>query len=1534
MRRAFPLVGISIIWIGILFALFLKTETPVGSVEGIVIGGENGKPIPYAEVIFMRLGKGEAKSWKVETDENGHFLLRGLPVGMYDISCSSSAHYLTFGERQVKISEGKTSHLSLQVERTVNNISLWTEKPVYVSSQRVRIWAQGYAPEDKLHFALYRMDLEKLSTDELFQLGKYIYPYRQPGAPPKMEIPSTKVLYWDEKIERDAEDTFYYEKKLPLLGDGLYRLEVSSGGIKASTFFHITSFSLLLKQDGERMLLWATDLRDGRPIGGVQLLMKGKRGEARGETNAQGIWEGKVIGPCKIVGKIGSSYAFLNVEDYEAPPPVGASYKIYTYTDRPIYRPGQTVYFKCIVRKYENERYSIPKPLKILVDVKDEDDDLLYTTSLTTNGFGSCYSSFQIPPPAKPGIYNIFVSAPEVKAYAIRPFTVSIYKKPEFEVEVKPSKERYRFGEVARIEVQARYLFGVPVAYATVDYDVFCYPTAPYGEFGEESNGEFVKSGRVETDNDGKATIIIPLKEEPKLLREYNYSVDITVTDQSERTVTANTSFTVTKSPFSLRISSPKRILRVGELTDIKLSFRSPLKRKRVVNLILYKLIWKGKRMRKERVGEWRMEMGNKEKKSIKISVKEEGEYELTAKIGDEILDRVSLTALPSLEERVYSLPQPIKYPRLFTDKSSYNPGEEALVIIDMPSQCNALLTYEGKKLFRYGVRELKRGRHLLRLPNMGSMGYRFSLRLSFIRKGRLVEEGTTILVNRPMAKLKVSLETDKKVYQPREKVLCKLKLEDDKGRPLKGEVSAAVVDEAIFKLQEEDANADIRSFFTPEEAEAVITRWSNYDIYLGPVNKAFTEKEVRRLFLDTAFWLPSLITDEKGGASFSFRLPDNITSWRITVVGNTERSVFGAGKLNIIARKPLFLRLGTPPFLRYGDETTIAGILENETNETQEAGMELKGKGLEILSPKERKLSVPAKKEGKEEWRVRVGEGSTATLTLYALAKSGLRDAMELSLPIFPFGLPTEYTKSGQIESETIEVVNVEKEAIPSSVLLKIYLSPSITSSLYSALQYLAQYPYGCTEQTVSTFLPDIAIYRFLKGTGIKDEKLEKSLPDMIMKGIFRLYSLANPDGGWGWMPSGAIDPWATAYALWGLWEAKKEGYPVNQWTMDVGKQRLLQLMKDNLKKDIVPKLAYWEKEKWLFSLYILSQMGENIAVQLDYFLPYIQELSQKSKALLSLSYYNLGDLKKAEAAFKSLWEKREESEEICYWKDKWETIEPTAYALRALLKLQPRNPAAIKIARYILQKKRGEGWSSTRDTAQVILSLLDFARIWEHPNPNFSLIVKINGKKREEIAFSPRDVFSPPREISLSIKDLKLGKNEIGFLKRGQGKLFYSIKLLQVLRREEIKPVRGLAGIGIKRVYRPLSVSTKQGLEWKAGNPSEIFKKGKMIEVEVSLSVPKRDFPSNYFILEEPLPPGCELIEVDREEGEFWDYDQLEDRLAFYIPYLRNGKSKLKYRLRANIVGDYRVMPTVLYNMYFPQYKSMGNSNRVKIR
>jgi len=1532
---------IASIWIGVLLAIFIRTETPVGSLKGVVLAGESGKPIPKAEVTLFP-EKGEiSRPYRVKTNEEGHFILRGIPAGKYFLYCGSSAHSLEEErERHIEIREGETRELLLKLSRFQTSISLWTDKPIYNTKQKIEIWASGYAPSNKLRLSLYRFELEKFSPSQLFALGKYVYPWRQPGIPLEASLPTSLITSWEQGIQRDAEDIFHWGRKLSPFDAGLYELEVKSDNISSRTFFLDTDLSLLLKRDGTRSLIWAADLKDGAPLADVELIVESKGGILLAKTDRDGLWEGKNLTPGKIVGRFGSSYAFLKLEEYELPQSEGTKYKIYTYTERPVYRPGQDVFFKSIVRQIEEEGYKISSPIDLAVEVRDKEGNIFYKANFKTNRFGSCSGSFKIPSTARPGIYSIFVSSEEGRAYEIGYFTVSLYRKPEFAVKVKPSKKEYRLGERARIEVEANYLFGVPVAGATVDYEIYRSPLPSYGgeegymgeEFAAEGYGEMVETGTSKTNNQGKAIISIPLKREPARMRDYIYSADITVTDASNRSAKASTSFEVLRSSIRLGMSTPRRILKVGEGTNVRLSFSAPDKRESEVRLSLYKLRWKGKKAERQKQGEWRFEMRNKGERSFPLAFKEEGEYELSARVGKEILNSLPFSILPSLEEGCYSLSQPLERPRFIGDEETYQRGEEARFILDLPYKASVLLTYEGKCLYKYEVRELERGRHLLKIPTIGFGDYLF-LQASMVRNGRLIEESAMLRITHKEQRLKLRITTDKKTYQPREEVLCQVKVEDEKGKPLKGELSIAVVDEAIFKIMEEDADGDIRSFFAPQAFLQVITRWSGEQIYLGPVSKAFAPEEVREYFPDTAFWLPSLVTDEGGNASFRFQLPDNITSWRITAVGNTLANIFGANKGNIVVQKPLFVRLAMPPFFRLGDTTTITGIIHNQTEERQRLKVEISTDSLTVLGDREKDLEVEARGEGEVEWTLKVGEGRSATLTVYTVAQSGLKDAMKLTLPLLPFGLPKDYGKSGQAEGTVIEKINIDKEAIPSTIDLRLYLAPSLTSSLLGALDYLAQYPYGCTEQTVSAFLPDIAAYRFLMERGIRNEKLERELPDMIGKGIFRLYAFRHSDGGWGWTESDLTLPWTTAYALWGLWGANKAGFPVNEYILQEGKEALITLMKRELKAGIVPKLGDREKEEWLFALYVLTLMGEDTSPYLEHFLPILSQLFPKGKALLTLSYLNLGNKNRAEMVFQNLWKDRKENGDICYWRGEYEGVEDTAYALRALLKLQPHNPAAVKSVNYILTLRRGRGWYSTKDTAQVILTLLEFGKLWEDLQPNFAFSLQINGKTIKRLHFGERDVFSPPLEISLGEKDLKVGENELRFLKQGKGKLFYSLKLEQVLGREKMEPDKGLAGMKIERVYRPLSVSNKGILEWKAGSPREEFGKGKLIEVEVNLGLAKGDVPSDYFILEEPLPAGCEFIGLADEEG-WWGYEELGDKLAFYIPYLGRKELKLRYRLRAETPGDYKVMPTLIYNMYFPQYRSMGNSNRVRVK
>lgn len=1545
MRKYTLLLSIASIWIGALLALFIKMETPLGSVEGVVLAGENGKPIPKATVTFSPLSTGKGiQSYSAQTDDEGHFIMRGIPVGVYSVYCSSSAHRLPEGfegrERYVRIKEGETTQLLLVLRRFNVSLSLWVDKPIYTPQQRINIWASGYAPSDKLSLYLYRLELEKLAPSQLFELGNYVYPWRQPGKPPEISLPLSLVAKWEEKIQRDVEDTFQWGKKLPAPGTGFYQLEARANNISSRTFFLVTDLSLLIKQDGRRSLIWATTLDNGTPLPDVQLIVESRGRISLAKTNSKGLWEGEDLGPTKIVGKFGSSYAFLKLEEYELPVSKGTKYKIYIYTERPVYRPGQTVFFKSIVRKVEAEEYKVPPPISLAVDVRDEEGNIVYGTMLKTNQFGSCFGSFKIPPTAKPGSYNISASSIEEQAYGVGYFNVSVYRKPEFEVKIKPSKSAYRLGEKARIEVEANYLFGVPLVGGTIEYEVYRFPLLDGigeeyymgEEFPERGYGEMVQTGTAKTNSRGKAVIYIPLKKEPARMRDYHYSVDVTVTDASGRSASATTSFEVVRSPIRVEMFIPRKIFKVGEKEKVRISFHAPYKGKGKVRLSLYKLLWKGEKAEKRRQAEWWLEMKDKEKRTISLLLKEEGEYELTARVGKEILDSVLFDVLPSLEEGGYSLPGKLKRPRLILDKETYKKGENARAILDLPFKASVLLTYEGKYLYKYEVRQLERGRYLLNISTLGFAEY-LSLETNIVRKGQLIRESAGFDIVSPVQRLRLTIRTDKKTYQPRDEVLCKVKVLDNQGKPLKGELSIAVVDEGIFKVMEEHADEDIRSFFAPEGFLRVITRWSGEEIYLGAVSKAFAPTEVRQYFPDTAFWLPSLVTDEEGNASFRFKLPDNITSWRITAVGNTLANIFGANKKNILVQKPLFVRLAVPPFFRQGDITTITGIIHNQTKEKQKIKVELSTDTLTVFGNKEKDLEVEAKGKGEVQWRIKVGEVRSATLRIYAIAKSGLKDAMKLTLPVLSFGLPKDYRKGGQVERSLVEKINIDRNAIPSTIELRLYLAPSITSSLFSALEYLAQYPYGCTEQTVSTLLPDIAIYRLLKERRSREGKLKQLLPDMIRKGIFRLYRLKHSDGGWGWIESDLTLPWTTAYALWGLWEANKAGFPVNEYVLKEGKETLLKLMKQELDIKTVPKLGEWEREERLFALYVLTLMGEDTSPYLEYFLPLLAKLSPKEKALLTLSYLNLGNRKKAEALFHSLWQDRKENGDICYWVTKYEGVEDTAYALRALLKLQPHNPVALKSMNYILAMRRGREWHSTKDTAQVILTLLEFSKIWEDFHPNFRLSLQINGKTIRSFHFTEREVFSSPVQISLGANDLKVGENEIRFLKQGKGRCFYSLELEQVLRKTMIEPDEGLAGIKVKRVYRPLSISNKGILEWKTGSPREEFGKDQLIEVEVRIRLLRKDIPSAYFILEEPLPAGCEFMGLSDEE-EWWDYDELGDKVAFYIPYLKREELKLRYRLRTEMAGDYRVMPTLIYNMYFPQYRSIGNSNKVRVK
>src|ERR1051326_1985926 len=123
-----------------------------------------------------------------------------------------------------------------------------------------------------------------------------------------------------------------------------------------------------------------------------------------------------------------------------------------------------------------------------------------------------------------------------------------------------------------------------------------------------------------------------------------------------------------------------------------------------------------------------------------------------------------------------------------------------------------------------------------------------------------------------------------------------------------------------------------------------------------------------------------------------------------------------------------------------------------------------------------------------------------------------------------------------------------------PGSRLLSIRVSPSIAGSLFGALEYLTSFLYGCVEQTMSGFLPNIIVKKTVRELGLKENLDEATLQEKINAGLERLYNFQHEDGGWGWWETDETHPFMTAYVVAGLAQARDAGTAVNQEVLNKG--------------------------------------------------------------------------------------------------------------------------------------------------------------------------------------------------------------------------------------------------------------------------------------------------------------------------------------------------------------------------------------------
>jgi uncharacterized protein YfaS (alpha-2-macroglobulin family) len=112
-----------------------------------------------------------------------------------------------------------------------------------------------------------------------------------------------------------------------------------------------------------------------------------------------------------------------------------------------------------------------------------------------------------------------------------------------------------------------------------------------------------------------------------------------------------------------------------------------------------------------------------------------------------------------------------------------------------------------------------------------------------------------------------------------------------------------------------------------------------------------------------------------------------------------------------------------------------------------------------------------------------------------------------------------------------------------------------------WARLDFLTEYPYGCTEQTLSSFLPNLLVTRALTELKLAPTERLSALDRQVSAGLQRLYDFQHEDGGWGWWKDDGNHPFMTAYALWGLDESRRAGVKVELQRISNGARELARL-------------------------------------------------------------------------------------------------------------------------------------------------------------------------------------------------------------------------------------------------------------------------------------------------------------------------------------------------------------------------------------
>lgn len=1463
-----------------------------------------------------------------------------------------------------------------------------------------------------------RLDIQFARVDPGSMLVDYNLRYYQPEFTPdrtwtqSLSIPRNRSQTVEIGLTPDGS----------ALEPGIYRYRISSPQLARSAYdlefwLLISPYQLNLKVSKNEIFLWAADAQsmsvaEGKAVAvydsdykKVGAATTGADGTARielsGERSPAGYYLAVIGAPGDPDYSLGFSHWDQGIEpwnfgiNYGGPPPEIYSY---LYTDRPIYRPGQTVYYRGVLREYDHARYSLADLNRVELEVRGdynpetEQFPLIATQQRPVSGYGTIEGEFTLPADARPGTYSLQIKEDD---RAVVHFQVAEYRKPEIDLEVSFDQAEYSLGEDIQVEISAAYFFGAEASGASVSWALYArdayyflpggYSTGPldtswlepyWYHFPGNPLGVYLTYGEGRTAADGRLLLTLTGQQIRDLLKEpapVTLTLEATLVDESGQPVSRRAAVKVHPADFYVGVRADSWGQPAGERVGFSVQTADWQKQPsgpHTLTASFQKVVWKQDQAAWEYgevkytreatlIASSNFQTDVTGRARLEFTPEEPGTYML------EISGGGALTQILIWVGGAGNAPWP-RLPdqrlRLEADRTNYAPGETARIFLPNPYPAGglALITVERDHVMRSEVLEISGASRTLELeieegdaPNiyvsvllLGSEEGRLDFRLGYLE----------LTVDHEFLELQVDLIPEQDRLEPGQTARAEIRVKDSQGQPVQGEFSLAVVDAAIYALAEPNAK-DIRDAFYGRRPLRVLTSTAlaayNNRLLLEPPamgggggGDVAPPPDVRETFLDTAYWKADIQTNADGRAQIEFSVPDNLTTWVMTVRGIDRASRVGEAAAELIVSKDLLIRPVTPRFLVAGDRAQLGAVVHNNTDQPLEVRVELAASGAQLENPAEsaQTIHLPAGSNQRVNWWVKVQSAEQAELTFRA-AGGGYQDASTPergSIPIHRYSTPATFAVNGVLAEggETLEVVSLPRSYTPTGGELSIELASTLAGSVLSGLRAMESFPYDFSEPIISRLFANLSVFNLIQEVKFASPDLENQLTEEIRRGLERLALLQNNDGGWGWSYGQKSDLYLSSYALLVLNNAFQAGFQVDPaW---------IQKAQNYVAASILPVSSvpadYW-LDRLTLAHYALEKSGYS-AVNREDLYQARDRLSPWGKALLAMVLAN-SDKARMNVLLADLQSSAVRSATGAYWQDtdgQWfnhvNPLASTAMVIYAMAESDPASALLAEAVRYLsLHRGISGGWDSTYDSAWCIFALSWVLRVSGDLTASFGYSATINGLPLAGGKAAGAATLNPVRGVA-GLDSLSAEQGNALRIRRdaGPGRLYYRAYLRLDTPVENVKPVD--KGITVERKYIAAGGDCRfedcQALtEIQLEQPSPV--------ILAQLAVTVQDDIYN-LVVEDYIPAGVEIVNTHLQTSQlgvpqfgaldpldiisegwgWWRFSSpviYDDHIRWVASYLPAGTYILTYRLQPLQAGEFRILPARAYAYYFPE-------------